>query len=102
MKLIDQKTAMEAMAQKSRILNPPAPKPRIDGIIVNSDGRMLAGKIRNKGTVLLVWNPEVVPDGFVSKEDAERLVESGYCSAATSQEIEAFLDSQETPTPSNQ
>lgn len=96
----DRKSFEEHRRQRDAILNPPPPKPRIDAIVVKNSGRMLAGKPRTAGELLLVM-PTEPPDGFITREAAEELVTNGYCDRATPEQIEAFLAAQD-PTPSEQ
>ena len=80
---------------RDAILNPPPKKPRFDAVVVTTSGKLLAGKRREEGAVLLIF-PDTIPDPFISKATAEELIEGGYCERATPEQIEAFLALQTT------
>jgi hypothetical protein len=91
----------EHKKHRESILNPPKPRPKVEAVKIKHGDRMFAGKIRAEGSILLVF-PEAIPDPFISKETARELVDNGYATPATPEEIAAFLDAQETPNPSDQ
>ena len=86
----------QARIARARILNPEPPKPKPLAVRVKSGGKLYAGKPRQEGEIILVW-PEEMPPGFISKQQARELIESGHCTLATDEELETFLTTNNEP-----
>jgi hypothetical protein len=97
----DRKTFEEHKRHRDSVLNPPKPRPKVEAVKIKHGGRLYAGKQREEGEILLVF-PDTIPDPFISKEAANELLENGYATPATPEEIEAYLAANETPSPEEQ
>ena len=84
----------QARIARERITNPEPPKPTPHAVRVKNGGKLYAGKPRQEGEIILVW-PDEMPPGFISKQQARDLIELGYCTLATDEEISAFLEQNE-------
>jgi hypothetical protein len=84
----------QARIARERITNPPPPKPKPLAVRVKNGGKLYAGTPRQEGELILVW-PDEMPPGFISKQQARDLIEAGYCTLATDEEISAFLEQNE-------
>jgi hypothetical protein len=84
----------QARIARERIMNPEPPKPKPLAVRVKNGGKLYAGTPRQEGEIILVW-PDEMPHGFISKQQARELIESGYCTLATDEEVSAFLEQNE-------
>ena len=84
-------------AQVERLKNPQAPKQTPLAVKVLRDGRNSMGRPGRKGEIVLIW-PDEIPPGFLTKQQAQEVIDMGLATMASPEEIEAFLAAnEETP-----
>lgn len=84
-------------AQVERVKNPQAPKRSPLAVKVIREGRSIMGRPGREGEIILIW-PDEIPPGFLTKQQAQEVIDMGLATMASPEEIEAFLAAnEETP-----